>query len=735
MRDKRLIKMQLKVALFWTLCCVAKLNSAQESGFGSDTTYDNIEDPSGEQRRFVGYKTTIYHESATFSNPTEPETDTIENESTSIDTSQRIDTTITENTDFPSSETIIQDALIVSNELTLRNDSTSAGEDTGDFQEINGEDSEAATVTAAVPTTIMVPTTPSTTTTTTTVHPSIKALNLKRKQTKQYRVYKSTGDGIVRSFLDDPYLRSPLAILVDTAPEPLRKAKLLWNATLRPASSIDLVLVAFNASGISVTYNFKNTRTMMAGMESVRESHTPGSEEKAFIGIIRASELIPYDSAIFLTADRVPQNSEFSQEAAIILLKKRIRLYLIWFGKHGQDDNESPHTITGGILGEVALRTGGEIIHITDEAVEPNGNIGLVTLLLRNDLQGSHHFTLPIDATAETNHHVKIHGKVDEATLETPNRAPRSAQIQFVDGNDRIESLENDVELLDDQEDAEIETTEVKDTKVSERVIESVLTVNISPQSRLMTSPGTTAMIYFEVTNLRYTTLFMNFQAVDEHRFLRTINPPQANLGPGQTLVVTVVLQIPPTVEVGLRDRVTFTANGIVNVVQSVYVTVSSATSTQDSSAPWMYWTYGSRCEWRSSPGNCAGHVWSVEVSAQDWETGVLRIQSQPRGLLYRNQFTAGTRDPVLATYSASCCQPRVTITAFDLANNQKSISLDVRDIWLSEAAIAAVVLGCILLIILIVLLIFLCRWCYQRKRASRDLPVYRTERTRMEQR
>uniref|UniRef100_A0A1B0DHK7 Uncharacterized protein n=1 Tax=Phlebotomus papatasi TaxID=29031 RepID=A0A1B0DHK7_PHLPP len=257
------------------------------------------------------------------------------------------------------------------------------------------------------------------------------------------------------------------------------------------------------------------------------------------------------------------------------------------------------------------------------------------------------------------------------------------------------DSLENDIEIVDDQEDAEVEVSIPRDTKVSERVIESVITINISPQSRLMASPGTTAM----------------------------------------TFVVTVVLQIPPTAEVGLRDRVTLTAQGIVSAVQSVYLTVSSATSTQDSSAPWMYWTYGSRCEWRSSPGNCAGHVWSVEISAHDWETGILRIQSQPRGLLYRNQFIAGTRDPVLATYSASCCQPRVTITAFDLANNQKSVSLDVRDIWLSEAAIAAVVLGCILLIILIILLIVLCCWCYRRKRASRDLPVYRTERTRMERR
>uniref|UniRef100_A0A6B2EC18 Putative conserved secreted protein n=1 Tax=Phlebotomus kandelakii TaxID=1109342 RepID=A0A6B2EC18_9DIPT len=404
--------MHLKIALFWTLCGVlVKLNSAQE------TSSFDLEDEPRDQHRYVGYRTTIFHESATFANPTETEADTVDSAFTSADTSQRIDTTITENTDYPASETILQEALITSNELSLKNDT--AGEDSEDFQDINGEENETVTLTAD-PTTITLPTTPSTTTTT-TLHPSLKALNLRRKQKKQYRVYKSTGDGIVRSFLDDPYLRSPLAILTDTSPEPLRKAKLLWNATLRPASSIDLVLVAFNSSGISVTYNFKNTRTIMAGIESVRESLQPGSEDKAFIGILRASELIPYDSAIFLSTDKIPQNPEFSQEAAIVLLKKRIRLYLIWFSKQSQDDNESPHTVTGGILGEVALRTGGEIIHITDEAVEPNGNIGLVTLLLRNDLQGSHHFTLPIDTTAETSLHVKIHGKVDEATLETPN--------------------------------------------------------------------------------------------------------------------------------------------------------------------------------------------------------------------------------------------------------------------------------------------------------------------------
>lgn len=34
--------------------------------------------------------------------------------------------------------------------------------------------------------------------------------------------------------------------------------------------------------------------------------------------------------------------------------------------------------IEGGILGEVAIRSGGEIIRVTEESVGPDGNLGLV---------------------------------------------------------------------------------------------------------------------------------------------------------------------------------------------------------------------------------------------------------------------------------------------------------------------------------------------------------------------
>lgn len=63
------------------------------------------------------------------------------------------------------------------------------------------------------------------------------------------RVYKYSADEIVRKYLDDTFLRAPLATLINTAPEPLRKAKILWKSALRPNTPIDIVLVAFNSSG------------------------------------------------------------------------------------------------------------------------------------------------------------------------------------------------------------------------------------------------------------------------------------------------------------------------------------------------------------------------------------------------------------------------------------------------------------------------------------------------------
>lgn len=77
--------------------------------------------------------------------------------------------------------------------------------------------------------------------------------NSSKKSAKKFetspRLYKYSADAIIRKYLDDTFIRTPLATLINTAPEPLRQAKILWKSALRPNTPIDIVLVAFNSSG------------------------------------------------------------------------------------------------------------------------------------------------------------------------------------------------------------------------------------------------------------------------------------------------------------------------------------------------------------------------------------------------------------------------------------------------------------------------------------------------------
>lgn len=192
---------------------------------------------------------------------------------------------------------------------------------------------------------------------------------------------------------------------------------------------------------------------------------------------------------------------------------------------------------------------------------------------------------------------------------------------------------------------------------------------------------------------------------------------------PNQKETVRVTIMVPQGSELGAKDKITFTSQGIVQAQQSVVVTVAT-NGVVDPWQPHVWYTYNTRCDWR---WNCVGGTWSVEVVARDYESGLLSIKSNPEGLLLRAPFTSGTNDEVKATYSASCCEPRVTITAYDLNRNQRTLQLNVDDLWLSEYGIATVVLACLFLICLIILIIIGVVWCIKRRRSSSELPIYRS--------
>ncbi|KAL7020307.1 hypothetical protein ACKWTF_011464 [Chironomus riparius] len=256
-----------------------------------------------------------------------------------------------------------------------------------------------------------------------------------------------------------------------------------------------------------------------------------------------------------------------------------------------------------------------------------------------------------------------------------------------------------------------------KEGRASKQMMQSVTKIDVGPQSQLFVAPGSTSVIYFEVTNLRNEPTYHSFNVQDEKRYLRQMEPRFFWLRPHQRESVRVTIMIPQGTELGIKDKITLTSQSIVQTQQSVAVTVTT-NGVVDSWQPRLWYTYSTRCDWR---WNCVGGIWSVEVVARDYETGMLSLRSNPEGLLLRAPFTAGTTEEVHATFSASCCEPKVSITAYDLNRNQRTLQLDVDWPWLSEYGIATVVLGCLFFILLIILIVIWVRWCIKRRRERND--------------
>lgn len=66
---------------------------------------------------------------------------------------------------------------------------------------------------------------------------------------------------------------------------------------------------------------------------------------------------------------------------------------------------------------------------------------------------------------------------------------------------------------------------------------------------------------------------------------------------------------------------------------------------------------------------------------------GLLRVTSSPVGLTYDSNFISGTREEVISTYRATCCAPRVMITAVDAFGNANSYVVDISSEYINFSA------------------------------------------------
>ncbi|XP_017023928.2 uncharacterized protein [Drosophila kikkawai] len=327
----------------------------------------------------------------------------------------------------------------------------------------------------------------------------------------------------------------------------------------------------------------------------------------------------------------------------------------------------------------------------------------------------------------------------------------KSARIQFPDKEKDTEKLEEDV----DSPKNEIETFSDKEIQSAPSLNQTLLAaattgqprstlnamllqrcgtkIELSTQSQLLVTAGQMATLLFEVTNMRSEAVYSTIQVTDERRFLVQLNPTRLNLRALETGTVRLTVLVPLGTAQGTADRITFTNYGRETATLAVNLKVVTSIDAQDTTGPTLSWEFGSRCDYLTPESlNCGERFWTLDVTAQDWQSGMLRLQATPpEGLFYRNYYTAGSSEPLKATYMASCCEPKVSLVAYDAAGNQRSLTIDVRDVYFSEAAIAAICLGVILLLLLIVAIIWGIVCCYRRRKVSLELPTYRSHSTR----
>lgn len=69
------------------------------------------------------------------------------------------------------------------------------------------------------------------------------------KKPKKIEIYKTRPNELLKHYVEDSHLRSPVAALIDKKANPLAKAKKLWKAALRPNTLLDIMVVSYDSEG------------------------------------------------------------------------------------------------------------------------------------------------------------------------------------------------------------------------------------------------------------------------------------------------------------------------------------------------------------------------------------------------------------------------------------------------------------------------------------------------------
>ena len=82
--------------------------------------------------------------------------------------------------------------------------------------------------------------------------------------------------------------------------------------------------------------------------------------------------------------------------------------------------------------------------------------------------------------------------------------------------------MDNRAEEIDENT---IQVGDSSEGRALKQTMQSVTKIDVGIQSQLLVTPGSTSIIYFDVTNLRNEPSYLSFNVQDEKRYLRTLEP------------------------------------------------------------------------------------------------------------------------------------------------------------------------------------------------------------------
>ncbi|EEB18402.1 conserved hypothetical protein [Pediculus humanus corporis] len=191
-----------------------------------------------------------------------------------------------------------------------------------------------------------------------------------------------------------------------------------------------------------------------------------------------------------------------------------------------------------------------------------------------------------------------------------------------------------------------------------------------------------------------------------------------AILQPSNSITVTVTLQkmtSPITNPISNLTFYVFVQNK--PFTRSAIVSLYPQTD-NDWTPPKINYKFKGDCTLYSEPQNCEKGFWSLELAAQDDESGILKILSEPYGLLFEPYFMAGTKELVTAHYTATCCKSKVDFWVEDVKGNFVKQSFDVFN---------PIVVGVFLLLFIIVAVIVAIIFIRQKNKRSLVIPKARS--------